>query len=107
LAREYPGPDPVPAVALALRLGAEAAAELAEIPDTPVLAAADAALIDAAPDAGAAAFAARLARYCRDGAPFDPSQASPAELLARTTASRCAAPCRAAPARDTSSRSGS
>lgn len=80
-------PDVAPAACRALRLGEEAAAELAAIPDTPALCAADAALLDAEPGAedAAAEFAARLARLaaCCGGEDFDPDHAAPAELLVR------------------------
>ncbi|MGH7088799.1 MAG: hypothetical protein ACREFQ_07850 [Stellaceae bacterium] len=73
------------AVCRALRLGA--AAELAAIPDTPALAAADEALIGAEPEANeAAAHLARLTARC-EGAALDPGRAAPAELLVRAALS--------------------
>ena len=77
--REFP--EAGPAVCQALRLGEEAMAELAAIPDIPALRAADDALIGAEP--AAAQFAARLARIAarHDGEDFDPAHAAPAELL--------------------------
>ena len=85
--REFP--EVGPAVSHALRLGEEAMAELAAIPDTPALRAADDALIAAEPgaepgsEAAAAEFAARLARLAarHEGQDFDPAHAAPAELL--------------------------
>jgi hypothetical protein len=71
--------------AAALRLGEEAAAELAGIPDTPELRRLDAALLErhdgAAPD-GFEATVRRLAEEYRSGRALDLFTASPTELLA-------------------------
>ena len=86
LLRERPTPpDADRALAGALQLGDAAAAELADIPDTPELHKTDAALL-ARDHAGAEeTFETRLwhlVRQCSDGRELDPANASPAELLA-------------------------
>jgi hypothetical protein len=78
-----------PALAVALRRGEEAAAELAAIPDTPELKAADEAIVLPESNNGdddacqVRAKIARMAKQYRDGElRLDLANASPAELLA-------------------------
>jgi hypothetical protein len=72
------------ALAAALRLGEEAAAELALIPDTPALRRRDAALLadDAAGPAAITTALRRLVEEYRNGRALDLFTASPTELLA-------------------------
>jgi hypothetical protein len=72
------------ALAVALRMGEAAAAELAAIPDTPALERRDAALLDNAGTTrdGGKAEMRQLVEAFRSGRPFDLFTASPSELLA-------------------------
>jgi hypothetical protein len=78
-------PDSGRALAGAWQLAAEAAAQLAGIPDTPELRETDGALLARDHAGTEETFEARLwhlVQHCRDGRELDTANASPAELLA-------------------------